>query len=228
VSHYSSPYRLVFFDNDGTLTANRVSWVYMHTHLGTWGPESRRLLESHLANKTPYDEYARESVKAWKGIPKERFLERLRTIEIRPDIGKVVHILREAGMKLTLMSSGFSLWKEVWLEREGIEWDYYRANDIVFDEQGLCTGEIVMNVTDNVPGTDKGSLVEQIATLEGVSKEQRVFVGDGRGDILGFEKCAFGIAIDPESEEVRAAARYVLKGDDFGRIVDILVPADRA
>jgi phosphoserine phosphatase len=107
-------------------------------------------------------------------------------------------------------------------EREGIAWDYYRANDLVFDGDDLCTGEIAMNVTDNVPGTLKSDHVEEISLLEDVGKERRVFIGDGRGDVAGFKSCAFGIAIDPEVEEVRQTARYVLKGEEFGKIVEIL------
>jgi phosphoserine phosphatase len=214
-------YKIVFFDNDGTLTSNRVAWVYMHEHLGTWD-KGRLLLEFHIENKTPYDEFAHESVKLWTGIPKEKFLERLRTIGIRPGIHEVVEALRRKGMKLAVLSSGFSLWKDMWLEREGIEWDYYMANDLIFDENDIFTGKIVMNVTDNVPGSDKGSLVEDISKIENVAKTERVFVGDGRGDIFGFRHCAFGIAIDPENEDVKKTARYILRGEDFERIVEIL------
>jgi phosphoserine phosphatase len=218
----SHHYKLVFFDNDGTLTSNRVAWVYMHEYLGTW-EQGRSLLEYHIENKTPYDEFAHESVKLWKGIPKEKFIERLMTIGIRPGIHKVMGALHAEGMKLAVLSSGFSLWKDVWLEREGIVWDYYMANDLLFDENDICTGKIIMNVTDNVPGSDKGSLVEDISRLEGVSKAERVFVGDGRGDIFGFRHCAFGIAIDPENEEVKKTARYVIKGDEFEKIIGLII-----
>jgi phosphoserine phosphatase len=214
--------KMVFFDNDGTLTNNRVAWVYMHEHMGTW-ERGRVLLEQHITARTPYNEFAEESVKLWTGIPKTKFLERLRGIEIRPGVRTVVKKLRDAGLMLAVLSSGFSLWRDIWLEREGIVWDYYRANDLVFDENDIFTGRIIMTVTDNVPGSDKGSIVQEISMIEGVSRDERVFVGDGRGDIPGFEHCAYGIAIDPETELVRSAAKYSLEGDDFERVAQILL-----
>ncbi len=219
-----SPYRIVFFDNDGTLTDNRSTWIYTHKHLGTWETEGRRLLEHHLANRTPYDEFAKESVKLWTGFPKEKFLERLRTIGIRSGVPKVIAALRKAGVKLAVLSSGFALWQEIWREREGIEWDHYHANDIQFDGDGICNGEIVMHVTDNVPGMDKGSWVERISEKEGIPKEERVFIGDGWGDIPGFEKCAFGVAIDPSQDDIRDAAKHVLGPNEFVRLLEILAP----
>jgi len=218
-----SPYKIVFFDNDGTLTDNRSTWVYTHTWLGTWEPDGRLLLENHLENRTPYDEFSRENVRLWKSFPKERFLKRIRTIKIRPGVGETVRSLKDAGVIVAVLSSGFSLWKKIWLEREGIEWDYYHANDIVFDSDGKCTGEIVMHVTDNVPGMDKGSWVERICTAEGIPKEQRVFVGDGWGDVSGFNACAFGIAVEPYMDEVIKAAKYILNGDEFLKIREICI-----
>ena len=220
---HKSPFRLVFFDNDGTLNSYRSTWEYTHRHLGTWEPEGRRILEQHLRKRSPYDEFARESTRLWTGAPRERFLERLRTIEIRPGAVEVIEALKSAGLKLAVLSSGFSLWREIWRERENVEWDYYHANDIRFDRDGFCTGEIVMHVTDNVPGMEKGTWVRRIAQEEGISKEQRVFVGDGWGDIAGFRECAFGVAIDPNMQEVRDAARYVLGPDEFPTVLDILL-----
>jgi HAD superfamily phosphoserine phosphatase-like hydrolase len=217
----SSPYRIVFFDNDGTLTDNRSTWIYTHSWLGTWEPDGRRLLEHHLKNRTPYDQFARDSVRLWKGAPREKFLERLRTIGIRRDVPEVLRALMNAGMKLAVLSSGFSLWREMWFQREGIRWDYYHANDLVFDSSSLCTGEIIMHVTDNVPGMDKGSWVEWICAEPGIPKEERVFVGDGWGDVPGFKACAFGVAIDPFPEEVRVAAKYVLNGSEFAKVRDL-------
>jgi phosphoserine phosphatase len=218
--------KIVFFDNDGTLTAYRVAWVYMHQWLGTWEPEGKRLLDEHIQNKTPYDEFSKKSTRLWVGISRDRFLERIRTIPVHPDIDKVVKELKGAGIKLAVLSSGFSLWKEVWLEREKIKWDYYMANDLVFDKDDRCTGEIVMNVTDNVPGTMKGDLVRKISEKEGILKDECVFTGDGRGDVPGFIECRYGIAIDPENDDVRNAAKWVLRGDEFGKVSGIILGKD--
>lgn len=222
VTPRTSPYKLIFFDNDGTLNTYRSTWEYFHKHFGLWD-EGKIILDHHMANRTPYDEFARLSTALWKGIPKDKFRERLFTLEIRPGAAALIRELRAAGLTIAVLSSGISLWKEMWWEREGIDFDYYQANDIVFDDAGLCTGEIEMHVTDNVAGLDKGTWVEKISESEGVGKEERVFIGDGWGDVPGFKKCAFGIAVEPNFQEVIDAAKYVLKGEDFGRIEGILL-----
>jgi len=215
------PFRIVFFDNDGTLTANRSTWEYTHKFLGTWD-RGKPLLDEHLANRTPYDEFARASTKLWKGFHREKFIERIRTIEIRPGVGDVVAYLKERKILVAVVSSGFSLWREVWKERTDIDWDYYYANDLIFDENDLCTGEIDMQVTDNVPGLNKANWVERIcAEPLNIPHEERIFVGDGYGDIPGFEACAFGVAIDPSTEDVRNRADLVLRGEEFPKLLEI-------
>ncbi len=225
MTHLASPYRLVFFDNDGTLNSRRSFVEYFNQHFGTWDSRARSLLEHHLRDRTPYDEFVRECVGLWTGVPKERFLERLRTIEIRPGAPELLRALKSARVKTAVLSSGLTLWRDMWLERENIAFDHYHANELIFDSDDLCTGEIEMHVTDNIPGMDKGSWVERISALEGVSIEQRVFVGDGWGDVSGFRRCAFGVAVDPNLEEVRLGARYVLGPDEFSKLHEILLPS---
>lgn len=215
-------FKLVFFDNDGTLNTYRSFFEYFHKHFGTWEPEGRKILEHHMKERTPYDEFCRTSVRLWKGFPREKFLERLRTIEIRPEAPGILRKLIESGVTTAILSSGLTMWKGMWMEREGISFDHYHANDLKFDENDICTGEIEMHVTDNVPGMDKGSWVERISEEEGVSIEERVFIGDGWGDVFGFRKCAFGVAVDPNLDEVRKAAKYVLGPDEFGKLREIL------
>ncbi len=216
-----SLYKLIFLDNDGTLNTERSTWEYFHRHLGTWESVGKALEEAILRDRTPYDEFARQSVASWKGIPKSKFMERLRTINIRDGALEVISAIKDSGLKIAVLSSGFSLWKDIWRER-GVEWDYYYANDLIFDKNDISTGEIEMKVTDNVPGLDKGTLVGKIQKLEGLKKEETIFIGDGWGDVTGFKKCAFGIAIDPNMDEVKQAAKYVLRADEFRKVLDII------
>lgn len=160
-----------------------------------------------------------------KGFPKEKFLECLRTIEIRKDAVDVIKILRSGGFKLAVLSSGFTLWRDFWSEM-GVEWDHYHANELIFDENDICTGDVVVNVTDNVPGMDKGSWAEKIQKIECLKKEETVFVGDGWGDVPGFRQCAFGIAIDPNMHEVIDAAKYVLGPGEFRKVLDLIFSGD--
>ncbi|HEX9744615.1 MAG TPA: HAD-IB family phosphatase [bacterium] len=219
----SSPYKVIFFDNDGTLTTSPATWNYIHQHFGTWEPEARELLQHHLRNRTPYDEFCRDSVALLKGFPKSGFIEKLMSIETRDGAREVYHEIRKTGLKIAVLSSGMSLWREVWKQKEGFDFDHYHANDIVFDNEGNCAGEIVMNVTDNVAGMDKGDRVERISEIEGIGRDERIFIGDGWGDVRGFRKCALGVGIDPD-DETRVEADIVLESNEFKKVLDIIFP----
>ncbi len=216
---------MIFFDNDGTLNPCRSCWEYFHRHFGTWEPDACRLQKILLSERTPYDEYCHQTVKLMSGVPREKFLERIRTIEPRPGALQLIQTLKNAGIKLAVLSAGLSIWRDVWRERDGVEWDYYQANEVIFDENGLCTGEIEINVTDNVDGMDKGDWVERIAEKEGISIEERVFIGDGWGDVPGFRKCGISIAIDPNMDEVKNAADYILDGNEILKVLEIIISA---
>lgn len=218
----NSKFKIVFFDNDGTLNTGRSTWEYLHKYFGTWEPEGRLMQEKLLHDRTPYDEYSREVTSIWEGIPKEKFLERLGQIEVRDGAVELIRTLQESGIKLGILSSGFTLWRDVWKRRAGLEFDFYKANEIYFDSDGLCTGEIEMHVTDNVPGMDKGNWVEKISDELGIPEEERVFVGDGWGDVPGFKKCGLKIAVDPNMPEVNEAADYVLGEDEILNVLDLI------
>jgi HAD superfamily phosphoserine phosphatase-like hydrolase len=218
---FTSTYKLILFDNDGTLNNYRSTWEYLHRHFGTWDPEASRLDQILMRERTPYDQYARASAALFKGVPKSKFLERLRTIEIRPGAVELIKTLQVAGIKLAVISSGLSLWRDMWLEREGIVFDYYYANNLFFDEKDICTGEIAILVTDNVQGMDKGSWVDKISAIENVPFEHRAFIGDGWGDVPGFKRCGLSIAIDPNMQEVRNAATFVIGSEEILKELDI-------
>ena len=215
-------FKIVFFDNDGTLNTGRSTWRYLHEHFGTWEPYGRLLQEKLLRDRTPYDAYAREITAMWKGIHRDKFLEKLREVEIRKGVVELINALKLSGLKIGVLSSGFTLWRDVWRERAGLEFDYYIANEIIFDEDGLCAGEIIMHMTDNVAGMNKGDWVGRISDELGILYEQRVFIGDGWGDVPGFKKCALAVAVDPNMQEVIEAADFVLGGDEIMKVLEII------
>jgi len=218
----NSPYKIIFFDNDGTLNVNRSTWELLHKHFGTWEPQGREMQEILLRDRTPYDEYSRQITRMWKGIPKERFMEVFRQLPFREGAVELVRELNKRGFILAVLSSGFTLWRDLWHDREKIDWPHYVANEIIFDENGICTGEIDVHVTDNVEGMDKGTWVERIATEEGIDPQKCVFVGDGWGDVPGFKKCGLAIAIDPNMDEVVEAADVVLEGGEIRKVLKMV------
>jgi HAD superfamily phosphoserine phosphatase-like hydrolase len=197
---------LVVFDNDGTLNLETSCWRRVHEAFGTYESIGRRLLEHHLEKRTPYDEYASENLTHWKGHHKKEFLDIIRAIQLREGAMDVLHYLRQQGYKIGVVSSGFMFWKDRFRDEFSIEFDFYRANEILFDEKDICTGEIILNTTDNVPGKDKGSIIKRESSALGIPLKRTVMVGDGWGDVVPMKLAARAYCVGDNFPEVHEAA----------------------
>ena len=212
---------LIVFDNDGTLNAQTSCWRYMHEAFGTYESIGRALLEHHLEHRTPYDEYARANLVHWKGHKREEFLDVIRSIPLREKSLDVLHYLKERGYKLGIVSSGFTFWRDWFSDEHNMRFAFYCANEIIFDGRGICTGKIILNTTDNVPGKDKGSIFRREVTSLGISFERTVMVGDGWGDVAAMELAGRAYCVGENFPEVRAAADEWL-GDNLLPLMDKL------
>lgn len=202
-------YDLVVFDNDGTLNTQTSCWQYIHTGFGSYESVGRQLLEHHLEHRTPYDEYARANLVHWKGRSKKEFLDIIRAIPLRESAIEVLHFLVERGYKTGVISSGFSFWRDRFAEEYGIEFDFFCTNEIIFDANDLCTGEIEMNATDNVFGKDKAAILIRECDALGIPPERTVFVGDGWGDVGAMKLTARAYCVGDNFPEVREASEWL-------------------
>ena len=200
---------LVVFDNDGTLNSETSCWQYTHEGFGTYESVGKKLLEHHLEHRTPYDEYARANLVHWKGHAKEKFLKIIRSIPLRDGAVEVLHYLRERGYKIGVISSGFSFWRDLFRDDWGIEFDFYCTNEILFDANDICTGEIILNTTDNVPGKDKGAIFKREVEKLGIPFDRTVMVGDGWGDVAAMKLAARAYCVGDNFPEVREASEWL-------------------
>jgi phosphoserine phosphatase len=197
---------LVVFDNDGTLNAQTSCWRYIHEAFGTYENIGKQLLEHHLEHRTPYDEYAQANLLHWKGRKREEFLVVIHSIPLRDGTIDVLRYLKGNGYKLGVISSGFTFWRNRFSNEYDMEFTFYCANEIVFDDNDICTGKIILNTTDNVPGKDKGSIFKREVSALGIPFERTVMVGDGWGDIAAMKLAGKSYAVGHSYPEVRPAA----------------------
>lgn len=197
---------LVVMDNDGTLNSQYSCWQYIHEAFGSYEPDGRELLEHHLKHRTPYDEYALANLAYWKGRTRGEFIEIIRSIPLREGTIDVLSYLEERGYKMGVISSGFTFWRDLFLERYDIRFSFYCANEIVFDENGVCTGGIILNTTDNVPGKDKGTIFKREVSKLGIPFERTVMVGDGWGDVAAMKLAGRSYCVGNNYPEVRETA----------------------
>jgi phosphoserine phosphatase len=199
--------RLAIFDLDGTLKQARDPYVYLHQRLGTW-EASQSFFSKGLAGELDYDEWLRLDAALWKGVSQTEMEVLFRQNPYLPGAQATVRALQQAGVKIALVSTGLHLHAEQ--VREELALDWVCANEILF-ENGQATGE----AQAHVPEGGKGQVVAQLQAEFGVSPDECLAVGDGASDAAMFERVRVGVAVNPSSDKVRAAADLVLETPDL-------------
>ena len=86
-------------------------------------------------------------------------------------------------------------------------------------DDGRLTGEAV----ERVPEGGKGAIADQLMVELGVSSDTLLAIGDSTSDIALFERAGVSVAVNPSSDEVRAAADIVLEEADLRPLLPRLV-----
>jgi phosphoserine phosphatase len=199
--------RLAIFDLDGTLKRARDPYVYLHQCLGTW-EASQAFFSKGLAGELDYDEWLRLDAALWKGVSRATMEALFREDPYLPGAQESVRALKRAGVRVAVVSTGLSLHAEQVQADLGL--DYVLANEIFF-ENGQATGE----AQAHVPEGGKGQIVARLQADFGVKPGECLAVGDSSSDAGMFAHVRLGVAVNPSSERVRAAAGLVIEAPDL-------------
>jgi phosphoserine phosphatase len=116
---------------------------------------------------------------------------------------RVVGTLKRLGYKIGIISGGFDYFGRHLQQQLGF--DYLFANRLEI-EDGRLTGRVVGEIID---GPKKAALLGQIATLEKLSLEQTIAVGDGANDILMLTAAGMGVAFHAKPVVREKAGRAI-------------------
>jgi len=206
--------KLALFDLDGTLKQVRDPYIYLHQQLGTW-EDAQAFFPLGLEGKIPYAEWLRRDVALWAGQPVGRIIALFRANPYLPGARETLQALKRARVTVALISTGLTLHAELVRVECGL--DYAFANEALVAD-GHLTGEAV----ERVPEGSKGLIADRLMAELGVSSEELLAVGDGRSDIALFERAGVSVAVNPSSDEVRAAADIVLEEPDLRPLLSLL------
>ena len=197
---------IAFFDLDGTLTTVRSSWQFLHEHFGTWSVYGERLQAQFFAGEISYQEWCRRDAKPWIGKERSVLAEAGRLIPYRPGATETVAVLREAGVRVVLLSMGLNVVVERVARELGV--GRWVANELCFNGDRF-TGE----VRTHIGWGEKGHVAQRIMNELGIPSEQVIAVGDSESDIPLFGVCGHSVAVDPQDEQTARAADVVVRGD---------------
>ncbi len=206
--------KIVFLDCDGTLTAVKSSWEYLHRRLGLWDNNADEFQRLFREGKIDYYEFCRRDALLWKGLSLDRVMAVIDEIPYHDGVRELTRWLRTEGIQSVILSTGLSFL----VERVRKELGITRAlsNDLVARD-GRLTGEIKIHVEHD----KKRYWVERILREFAIATEEAAAIGDGEGDKGMFESVGFSIGYNPHPNLLPVVNHAVYDGS-LAPVVELL------
>lgn len=174
-------FKLAAFDMDSTLI--NIECIDEVADAAGKKAEVAAITEAAMRGEiTDFKDSLRRRLALLKGVPvaalEEVYTQRLR---INPGVEKTVQAMKDAGIKLLLVSGGFTFFSDRVAKRLGF--DFARAN-VLEIENGQLTGKLVTQPWgDIVDGEEKKGMLLKTAAQFGIQPNQTIAVGDGANDL---------------------------------------------
>ncbi len=205
-------YKLVVFDLDGTLTAERSIWEYIHMKLEKWYGYAEEYQRQFLQGQISYRQFCELDAQVWNGMKVDQLRDIVQAVPFNPGVDELISLLKKLGLRLTLISSGLNLLSE-WVEAK-YGFDYGVSNRLLHDD-GFLTGEVEIKVHYD----RKAEWVRNIMDIFRVRSDEIIAIGDSAGDIEMFEMAGFSISFNSSSWKLDQIADVVIKGNDLSQVI---------
>ena len=144
------------------------------------------------------------------------YRERLR---LNPGADKLVAACKAAGLKVLLVSGGFTFFADRVRDTLGI--DYLRAH-VLEQANGLLTGRMVDQPWGDIcDGAEKRKMLLQTCADLGISAEQTIAMGDGANDLPMMGAAGLSVAYHAKPQ-VRAQAMVAINEGGLDRLLELL------
>ena len=183
---YRHARKLVVFDMDSTLIQGEV--INVLAEQAGVGEQVAKVTASTMEGKIDFQESFTRRVSLLKGLDASVLPEIARNLELTEGAERVIQTLKKLGYKIGIISGGFDFFGEYLQNKLGV--DYVFAN-VLEIENGKITGKIRGDIID---GPKKAELLKTIATVENISLQQTIAVGDGANDLPMISIAGLGIA----------------------------------
>ena len=213
-------FKLIAFDMDSTLI--NIECIDEIADAVGLKAEVAAITEATMRGEiTDFKTSLRRRVALLKGVgvlDMERvYLERL---QLNPGAVKLVTACKKAGMKVLLVSGGFTFFANRVSERLGI--DYAKSNELAIDK-GLLTGGLVnQSWGDICDGDEKRKTLLETCSLLGIEPSQSIAVGDGANDLPMMGAAGLSVAYHAKPK-VREQAMVAINEGGLDRLLEVLV-----
>jgi len=210
--------RLIAFDMDSTLIQAEV--IDELARAAGAGEEVARITERAMRGELDFQQSLRMRLRHIAGLDAGVLAGIADNLTLTEGAERLIQVLKTIGLKVAILSGGFSYFGERLAERLGI--DYVHANELEIVD-GKLTGNVVGEIVD---GKRKAELLRTIAAKENISMQQVIAVGDGANDLPMLSIAGLGVAFRAKPL-VRRSARQHLSAAGLDGILYLIGVRDR-
>lgn len=188
--------RLVCMDVDSTFIQMEV--IDELAKLAGTGDKVVEITERAMAGELDFAGSLRERVGLLAGLPLKKAMSLTQAISMTPGAEELVATLKALGLKIGLVSGGFTFFVEHLREKFAL--DFAFANELEIDN-GVITGRVVGSIVDP---ERKAQVLRDMARIYRIGMDQCVAIGDGANDIKMLQTAGLGIAFHakPRLQEI--------------------------
>jgi phosphoserine phosphatase len=214
-----SDFKLIAFDMDSTLIS--IECVDEIADAVGRKAEVAAITEAAMRGEiTDFKDSLRRRVALLKGVTvadMERvYAERL---QINPGADELIKACQLAGMKVLLVSGGFTVFADRVKARLKI--DFARSN-ILEIEDGVLTGRMVDQCWGDIcDGAEKRRTMLELASLLGIAPSQCIAMGDGANDLPMMGAAGLSVAYHAKPR-VREQAMVAINEGGLDRLLEVL------
>ncbi|MDI1245774.1 MAG: phosphoserine phosphatase SerB [Rhodoferax sp.] len=211
-------FKLIAFDMDSTLID--IECVDEIAAAVGRKPQVAAITEAAMRGDiSDYKESLRQRVALLKGVTvadMERIYQN--HLQLNPGAAELVRACQQAGLKVLLVSGGFTFFSDRIRDRLGI--DYTRANVLEL-EDGVLTGRMVHQPWGDIcDGAEKRSMVLQMCDTLGINPKQTIAVGDGANDLPMMSVAGLSVAYHAKPA-VREFANVSIESGGLDRLLEL-------
>ena len=213
-----SNFKLIAFDMDSTLI--NIECVDEIADAAGRKAEVAAITEAAMRGEiADYKESLRQRVTLLKGVTVAHMAQVLNErLQLNPGAAELVAACKKAGMKVLLVSGGFTYFTDHVRDRLGI--DYTRSN-VLEVEEGLLTGRMVDQPWGDIcDGEEKRKMLLQTCTQLGISPRQAIAMGDGANDLPMMGEAGLSVAYHAKPK-VREQAMVAINSGGLDRLLNL-------
>ena len=218
-----SDYKLIAFDMDSTLI--NIECVDEIADAAGRKAEVAAITEAAMRGEiTDYKDSLRQRVALLKGVTVAHMEEvYTRRLQLNPGAEALVKACKQAGLKVLLVSGGFTFFTDRIKERLGI--DFARSN-VLEVESGTNCGQLTGRMVDQpwgdiCDGAEKRRTLLEVSTLLGIAPEQCIAMGDGANDLPMMGVAGLSVAYHAKPA-VREQAMVAINSGGLDRLLEVL------